>query len=317
MADLRHFQAFVAVAREQSISAAADRLSLSQPALSKQIAELERDLGVQLFERRARGVSPTEAAKQLLPYARRITVAVLEAEREAADIQGLKVGRIVIGASTTIADYLLPPAISIFSRRYPGITVSLRVGNTKEIARSVQEEQCEIGLVEGPTDEPNIDTRPFFEDELAFVAPPGHPILTRDSTTLQEALAYGLVLREKGSGTRAVFEDAIRARGAHFFEVATLGSNEALKRGVRLRMGIGVVSKLAIADEVEAGLLETVQIDGFVMRRNLRRLIRSGRTASRTLRALVTALDDSLVEDPMFHGFGVPSMAENEWDPSI
>jgi DNA-binding transcriptional LysR family regulator len=317
MAELRHFEAFVAVARDQSISAAADRLSLSQPALSKQIAELERDLGVQLFERRARGVVATEAAKQLLPYARRITFAVSEAEREAFDIQGLKSGRVVIGASTTIADYLLPPALALFIQRFPGVSVSLRVGNTRDVARLVQEELCEIGLVEGPTDELNIDARPFFEDELLIVAAPGHPLLSKKSISLVDALAYGLVLREPGSGTRAVFEEAIRAAGAHFNEVATLGSNEAVKRGVRLRLGIGVVSRLAVSDELEAGLLEEVKVDGLRMQRPLTRLIRTGRTAGRALRALVSALDDSLLQDPMFQGFGVPSIADTNWDPAI
>jgi DNA-binding transcriptional LysR family regulator len=317
MAELRHYQAFVEVAKERSISGAADRMSVSQPALSKQIAELERDLGLKLFERRARGVSPTEAGKQLLPFARRIATTVAEAEREAMDLHGLKSGRIVMGASTTIADYLLPPALALFTRRHPGVTVSLRVGNTSDIARAVHEEQCEIGLVEGPTDEPNLDLRPFFQDELYVIAPPGHPLLTVGAVSPAAALAYGIVLREPGSGTRAVFEEAIHDAGVRFTEVATLGSNEAVKRAVRLRVGIGVVSRLAVADELEAGLLEVVPIEGLRMRRPLTRLIRVGRTASRTLRALVSALDDSLVRDPMFHGFGVPSLPDTDWDPSI
>jgi len=114
-----------------------------------------------------------------------------------------------------------------------------------------------------------------------------------------------------------VFEEAIRKAGGHFTEAATLGSNEAVKRGVRLRVGIGIISRMAVFDELEAGLLEIVPIEGLRMRRHLRRLIRTGRTASRSLRALISALDDSLVQDPMFHGFGVPTIADTSWDPAI
>ena len=317
MAELRHWNAFLATARDSSISAASDRLSLSQPALSKQIAELERDLGVRLFERRSRGVALTEAGKLLLPYARRIGFAAADAEREALDIRGLRTGRIVIGASTTIADYLLAPAVSLFVSRHPGVSLSVRVGNTADIARQVREEQCEIGLVEGPIDEENLDIRAFFEDELLFFVAPGHPLASRGQMSFREVLAYGVVLREQGSGTRAVFERAVRAHEFNFTEIATLGSNEAVKRAVRLGVGFGVVSRLALADELEAGHLVQIHVHDVRLQRPLNRLIRAGRGVSRTFRALIAALDNSLIQDPEFHGLGMPAVAESDWDPTI
>lgn len=268
---------FHAVAEEGGIGLGARRLHISQPAVSAQIAELESALGVKLFERLPRGVRLTEAGELLAGYARRI--ALLEAEAEAAirDLVGLRRGRLAIGASTTIGAYLLPALLRQFRRQYPEISLELEIANTERIQQHLLDGTLALGLTEGLADEQLLEVEVFREDELVPVVGPGHPLTQRRRVTPRAFLSNPLILRERGSGTRKIIEQALAARGFSIGPSLSLGSTEAVKGAVAAGLGVAFVSSLALAPELETGRLHQVGIVGFKIRRPLHLLRLRGR----------------------------------------
>jgi len=169
--NLNHLAIFHAVAQEQSISAGAERLCISQPAVSKQLQEFERTLGAPLFDRLPRGVRLTEAGRLLETYAKRLFALESEAETALSELRGLEKGRLVIGASMTIGGYLLPRIVVEFNQRYPGIQVFVEIANTEDIQQRVLDSELDIGLTEGLLEHPELDASVFYEDEMVVIAP--------------------------------------------------------------------------------------------------------------------------------------------------
>jgi DNA-binding transcriptional LysR family regulator len=253
----------------------------------------------------------------LLPYANRILGTNEEIHRQVEDLKGLRTGRVTLGASTTIADYLLPPALTVFANQHPGLNLSLRVGNTQEILRMVREEECELGLVEGKTDDENLDVRAYFEDELIVVAPPGHPLFSDGPVPARVVMAFPFVMREPGSGTRSIFEEAIQGMGLRIKERISLGSTEGVKRAVRAGLGLGAVSRVTASDELSTGALVEIRMIDLIVKRSLCRLMRRDRLPSGALKALMASLRYQLEDSPNFVGFGERFETEFLWDPVI
>jgi DNA-binding transcriptional LysR family regulator len=181
--------------------------------VSKQIKELEDALGVRLLERSSRGSQLTEAGRILADYAQRLTTLEQDATRAIEEFRGLKRGRLAIGASTTIGAYLLPRALSEFHRSYPDIELKLEIANTREIQRCLMEGTIELGLTEGVIEAEHLDSEVFHQDELVAIAPPGHRLLKKGRVTARDLCREPFIFREEGSGTRAVVERALEARG--------------------------------------------------------------------------------------------------------
>ncbi|HEX7652713.1 MAG TPA: LysR substrate-binding domain-containing protein, partial [Verrucomicrobiae bacterium] len=208
-----HLALFSAVAQAGGISQGAALVRISQPAVSKQIAELESALGVKLLERRPRGCRLTEAGEILAEHARRWLATEQAATRAIAEYRGLQRGCLRIGASLTIGGYLLPKIVAAFHRACPELELQLEIANSDRIHALLAEAAIEIGFTEGPLVNADLATHCFHEDELVGVAPAGHRFLKLPGITVREFVREPLLLREVGSGTRAVVELALRRKG--------------------------------------------------------------------------------------------------------
>jgi DNA-binding transcriptional LysR family regulator len=276
---------FVAVADARSFTRAAEQLHISQPAVSKAIQELERQVGTTLLERGMGGVRPTEAGMILLRHAYTLFAAERAAEEELAALADLHSGTLHVGASTTIATYLLPAILGAFRARYAQIELTLTSGNTHEIAELMGNYQLDVALVEGPVDDPRIEVLPWRSDELGVIAPPDHPLAIRP-VWARELAEYTMIVREPGSGTREVAEHALQTHGLELKRTLELGSTEAIKQAVIAGLGLSIVGRSAIADQLQLGLLCVLDMQDLLIRRDLNELVRVGRVPSAAVRAL-------------------------------
>ncbi len=202
--NLNHLAIFQAVALSGSISGGAQRLHVSQSAVSKQLGEFESALGLLLFDRLPRGVRPTEAGRLLLGYANRLFAIEAEAERALGDLKQLARGRIAIGASRTIGAYLLPRVLAEFRRRHPEVELSLQVENTQAIESKLIAGEIDIGFAEGTVNSEHLEYTVFAQDDLVLIAAPTHPLVARAPLPLSALTEQTLLMHEQGSGTRAV-----------------------------------------------------------------------------------------------------------------
>lgn len=286
-----HLALFHTVARAGGISRGAAAAHVSQPAVSKQIAELEDELGVRLLDRLPRGCRLTEAGKILADYVHRWHSLEQAAARAIEEYRGLKRGRLALGASLTIGGYLLPGVIAQFHRRFPEIEMQLEIANTQHVQQALLEGTIELGLTEGPVESENLESRVFFEDELVAIAPAGHPLLKKGRVTVREICREPFILREEGSGTRAVVERALRRKGLKLRPLLSLASPEAIKNAVAAGMGIAIVSRLIIALELQAGSLGIIPLKDLTIERPLHLQQVRGRSQSPGLAKFLAMLE--------------------------
>lgn len=246
---------FHLVARLKSFSAAAHQLGISQPAVTQQIRRLERSVGHRLFDRIGRRIVVTDAGQALDTYARRI-FHLLDAARDAMDnLAGLHTGHLDVGASRTAGAYYIADLLDRFKQRHPGVRVSLTVGNSETILAKVLDFGLHAGLIAGPCDNPHIVSLPLIRDRVLVVLPPGHALIAKPAVGVHDLHAHPVILREPGSATRRVIEQAFRAGGLEVVPAMELESNEAIKSAVADGIGIGLMAHAAVAQEVATGRL--------------------------------------------------------------
>jgi DNA-binding transcriptional LysR family regulator len=288
--NLNHLTIFHAVAQAGSMTQGAELLDISQPAVSKQVRQLERALGVHLFDRIGRRVHLSDAGEVLANYARLLFALEHEAEEAMADVRAVGRGKLVIGASTTIGTYLLPSVLAEFWRRHPNVELFVEIGNTAQVHRRLIGHELDIGLTEGLVDEPELDAEVFHRDELVVIASPSHRLAGKrrvPPTALQEE---PFVLREEGSGTRAVEERALAQLKLPLRVAMALGSTEAIKRVVAEGVGLAIVSRMAVRTECAAGTLAVLRVAGLRLQRPLHVVRRRGRRDGPALRAFCGVL---------------------------
>ncbi len=274
MASLENFRlvVFRAVAELLSFRKAAEELYLTQPAVSLQIKALEEDLGVQLFDRTGSRIALTPAGKMLLHYAEQVSALLTRAEQEVSTLSGEHAGHLALGASTTIAQYVLPRLLSEFRREYPRVQPTLISGNTERIVSAVVQQQIALGFIEGPAHSRDVKTEPFLVDELVLIVPAAHEWAERASVACAEITGTPLLMRERGSGTRRVIEIALErqhVKRAALQIVMELDSVEAIKSAVEAGLGAGFVSRWAIAKDLRLGnSFKIVEIEGLRIRRD-------------------------------------------------
>lgn len=296
--NLQALRVFLAVAERGWFSRAADVLHLSQPAVSKAVLGLEREIGLTLLERGARGVRLTEAGATLVERARELFAVERTAEEELRAHRGLETGVLRVGASTTIATYYLPPLLGAFQGAHPGVRLRVTSANTRAVARLLVQRRLDAALVEGPLERAAVDAgvrpTPWREDPLVVLAPAGHPLAEAaraGRVTLPAVLGtYPFIARERGSRTRAVAEAALAAHGLRPRIALTLSSTEAVKEAVAAGLGLAVASRTAAADQVARGRVVEVPVSGLAIGRLLTRLSLAGRRASAPAAAFDTYL---------------------------
>jgi len=278
MAQLENFRlkVFRTVAEHLSFRKAAEHLFLTQPAVTLQVIALEDDLGVRLFDRTANRVSLTAQGSLLLGYAKKMAMLVSDAEEELGGEDGKVFGELSLGVSTTIAQYVLPRLLGAFLDEHPRVQFSLHSGNTSEIVQHLLDDKISVGLIEGPARDRGIRSEPFMQDELLLIA---SPAFEPDHISREQLLGSTLLLREHGSGSRAVVETCLEKAGSKlksFKKVMNLDSTEAIKSAVEVGLGVGFVSRWAISKELELGTLKVVQVNGLKVTRPFTLISRTG-----------------------------------------
>jgi LysR family transcriptional regulator, transcriptional activator of the cysJI operon len=268
-------QVFRAVAEQASFRRAAEQLHLSQPSVSQHVQLLEEELGVRLLDRSeaggSGGVQITPAGELLLDFARRSSRLSQQVLKTLAKLEGQPGGALKLAASTTVAQYLLPRVLGSFLKANPRIRMTVKSGNTEQVAAWVLNGEAELGLVEGPPKSKELAVERFMHDQLALIVPRGHRWAGQQMTTAALA-ATPLLMREPGSGTRRVTEQALRKAGLRLNQLTIameLDSTEAIVSGVEAGLGVGFVSELAIRKELKLGTLATAQVAGVEIRRAL------------------------------------------------
>ncbi len=287
---LHGLRVFAAVAEQRNFTRAAERLHISQPAVSKMILELERQLDLNLIERGSQPLQLTDAGERLYQHARAIFDSEQTAEAELAALRGLAAGRLQLGASTTIATYLLPTIVGHFHEQYAGIRISMKSANTRRIADLLLDYQLDIALVEGPVEDPRLEMRPWHSDELVIIASPRHPLAGRTALQPADLAGQGFIMREPGSGTRNVTEAALARCGLAVRTELELGSTEAIKEAVAAGLGVAMVSRASIVDQLTLRRLAVLDVPGLQCRRTLHQLIRKGRNPSAAVQAFLPYL---------------------------
>jgi DNA-binding transcriptional LysR family regulator len=273
MAQLEYFRlsVFRAVAEHLSFRKAAEELYLTQPAVSLQIKALEEELGAQLFDRVGRKPRLTPSGALLLDYAHRSSEQLEQAQNEIAALGGSYAGQLTLGASTTIAQYVLPAVVGNFCKTHPRVRPTLISGNTEHIVEAVEKGTIALGFIEGPPRSNVVRTEPFLRDELVLIAPAAHA-WARKGTIAPAALTEGpLLLRERGSGTRRIVELALERAGIRTSVlniVMQLDSTEAIKSAVESGFGSAFVSRCAIATDLRLDhSVRIVTIEGLQLHR--------------------------------------------------
>jgi DNA-binding transcriptional LysR family regulator len=292
--NLTHLAAFHAVAETGSVTLGAERLMVSQPAVSKQVKELEKAVQTRLFDRSPRGVRPTDAGKVMADYARRIFSLAAEAEAAMADHSALRRGSLAVGASPTLGTYLLPQVLVYFRSRFPGIRVRLEVETSHVLRARLLDGSLDLGLseAEGPWSE--VEATVFGHDELVPVVHPGHPLARRRAVTPAALCAEPFVVRETGSDMQSLAERSLAAAGFAIFPVLSLASTEAVKQAVAAGLGVALVSRLAAAPDFAAGRLAVLRMKGFSVRRPVYYLRPRGSTESKAAVAFSCLLKHAL-----------------------
>lgn len=262
---------FFTVAEKGSFSHAAGALHMTQPAVTMQVQSLEDYLGVKLFHRSTKRIELSEAGKALFPYAKRCIELVRETEQAMSRFTTMVGGRLQLGASLTIGEYVLPRLLGPFNKEYPNISVSMKVMNTTQIMEEILNHQLTFGLVEAPVHHPDFHVEPVLSDELKLIVPAGHPLAEMETVTLEDVLQYPFVLRESGSGTRRVMEEELGRRGVNATPmkiVMELGSTGAVKSAVENGLGISILSQSSVKHEVKLGLVKIKEIKGIAFTRS-------------------------------------------------
>lgn len=252
---LRQLEIFEKIAATGSVTRAGEELLLTQSAVSMALAQLEQVCANPLFERSGRRLLLNDSGRFLLKDAREILLAVKHVEQRLQGDSGHLVGELLVGGSTTIGNYLLPALLGAFARQYPKTRVELRVGNTLQVAEWLEAGYLDIAFVEGPCHSRGVVAVPWRDDELVVVTGPEHPWAGVESVTPEMLAMAPWIMREKGSGTREIFEDAMEKAGISYAIALEFGHTEAIKNGVASGLGVSCLSRVAVHRELEHGLL--------------------------------------------------------------
>jgi DNA-binding transcriptional LysR family regulator len=262
MAD-RRLQVFHAVAKHLSFTKAAEALFMTQPAVTFQIRQLEEHFDTRLFDRAHGRIALTPAGQSALEYAERILALSAELDTRMKEMSGQVAGPLLIGASMTIAEFLLPQVLGEFKSRFPGVVPRLFVANSEAVQARIAERTLDLGFIEGESHLPSLGTEVCCDDELEVVCAPGHPLARLKSVSPQALMEHAYIGREPGSGTREVIDSYLRKAGVSPDEmqvVMELGSPEALKGLAVTGLGFAIMSRATVAKETALGQLARVPL---------------------------------------------------------
>ena len=262
MAD-RRLQVFHTVARLLSFTKAAETLHMTQPAVTFQIRQLEEHFNTRLFDRTHNRISLTVAGQRVYDYAEKIIALYGEMDSRVRELTGDVSGILIIGASTTIAEYVLPGLLGEFQSRYKDVNVRLSVSNSLGIVHMVENNTVDVGIVESPVTNKNLAVEVCWHDELMFICPPSHPFAKKSAVTPEEIVNLPFLCREEGSGTREVINEYLEDNkiSAHDLNLCMeFGSPEAIKSAVEAGLGVSIVSRATVGKELKLKTLVAIPL---------------------------------------------------------
>jgi DNA-binding transcriptional LysR family regulator len=295
--DTRQLAAFCAVVERRSFSQAAERLGVTQPAVSLQVRALEKRLGTQLIDRSGRRVEPTEAGRKLYRGAQRMLALEGQIVSEvAATGEGELAGDLVIGASTGPAAIAVPVLLCEFQQENPEVRVFLTVSDTHTIVERVASRELELGIVGASRRHRGVRFEPFFSDEVILACPPAHRFAGR-AVTIDELRGEPIILMQEGAGVRQIVEDALRRLGLRLRDLDVrleLGLQESVRAAVEAGYGVTFISRTAVERDLEAGTLAEARVEGMEATRQISLASATGRARTRVADAFAAFSRDRL-----------------------
>lgn len=287
---LRHFKIFVSVCDTMNMTSAAEQLFMSQSAVSQAIAELEKHYDVKLFERLSRKLYLTQAGQKLLSYARYIIRMNEVVENDMKMLH--QNGFIRIGASVTVGAHVLPGLISHFKKMNPQTNVEVVEDNTANIENLILQDKIDMGLVEGETTSPDILCRAFMDDELVLICSPNHRFAACVGIEPKELEKEAFIIREKGSGTRKTFEDKMNENQLSWKVTWTCNNADTIKMAVSEGLGVSIISKRAVVNEVTSGLLCLKYVNGISFKRQFKVIYHKNKYLTEIMSQFIGMLPD-------------------------
>jgi len=263
---------FRSVAANLSFTKAANELFITQPAITKNIQALEKEIGLRLFSRIGNKITLTPAGKVLFEYANKLSTMKIDLDNRLNSFKEEKTGVLRIGASTTIAQYIIAEVLAKFHKKFPSVKIFLTSGNSEKIAAALLNGEIDLGIVEGKVKSHDIHYTKFISDELVAVVSQRNNLIVKNEITLNELTKIPIVLRESGSGTLEVFEHAIRNKKIKLSSlniIMQLGSTEAIKQYLETDNCLGFISIRAIEKELKKGTLRKIKVRNFQIKRTL------------------------------------------------
>lgn len=263
MAD-RRLQVFHTVARLLSFTKAAETLHMTQPAVTFQIRQLEEFFNTRLFDRTHNRISLTETGERVYEYAERILSLYSEMNNRVRELTGDVSGILIIGASTTIAEYVLPSLLAEFQALHKNVHIRLTVSNSLGVVHMVESNAIDVGIVESPVANKNLAVEVCWHDRLVFICPPQHPFADRKIVPVRELAELRFISREEGSGTRGVISDYLQNNGIQWQDLnhsMEFGSPESVKSAVEAGLGVSIVSRATVAKELKLGTLVALPLE--------------------------------------------------------
>jgi DNA-binding transcriptional LysR family regulator len=288
--NLNQLRSFALVVRLGGLGAAARASGISQPALSRALRDLERHVGVQLLVRGPRGLRPTPVGLSLFEHAQTIVAAEREAEQLLGAAAGTHSGVLHVGASTTIATYVLPRTIADFARRYPGIDVRLTAAHTRVLVQLLQRFQVDLALAEAPPNDPRVVASPWMQDDMVVIGAPDHRLAGARHIPAEALAPERFILREEGSGTREIVLNGLANAGLVPRASMAVDGTEVIKQLVSLGVGVAIVSQHAIADQLAARTLCVLDVPSLRVRRPFNELSLPARRLSTNADAFMKVL---------------------------
>src|SRR5471032_579139 len=288
--DTRQLAAFCAVVERRSFSQAAERLGVTQPAVSLQVRALEKRLGTQLLDRSGRRVEPTEAGLRLYRGAQRMLAFEEQLVAEVGgESEGALEGTFQIGASTGPGGIVLAQLLCEFQARNSGLNISLSVFDTQTVVELVANRELELGVVGAARRHRGVVFEPFFHDEVILACPPGHRFAGK-TVTLDEIRAERLIIMQEGAGVRQMIEDELRRVGTRLRDLDVkieLGLQESVTSAVRAGFGVTFISRTSVASDLATGALSAARVEGLELEREIHLVRASGRAETRSAHAFV------------------------------
>jgi len=297
--DLWQLRIFQKVVELEGFSRAAEAIHLTQPTVSSHIKELENHFGCQLVDRMGKKAIATTAGKLLYAHAERLIALADETETAMAEFLGKVSGQLAVGGSTIPGGYILPRVIGEFTRRYPKVNISIRVGDTEQIIRDILNTELDFGVVGAEADRSRIVQKKLIADEMRLIVPAGHKWAKKSRIDLKSILEEPFILREKGSGTLQSLRKSLATHHVDLDAIhiaAELGSTASVIQGIKSGIGVSILSTIAVADELAAGTLKALNVKGLDLTRNFYLTYHKDRTPSPLCKAFMEYLEEKFAE---------------------